>query len=796
MAKVQGVIPNLVNGVSQQAIALRLPTQCSDSLNYYPTVVDGLTKRPRTNWLARTVASFDANNTFTHMYIRDDNEKYSVFIFDDGSVRVFDFAGNEKTVTNSSTAYLTAGTTPMPQKIKALTIADYTFIINTDMVVAAGSTFSASRNFEALFSVVSGNYSREYDIVINGATIASYSTPDSSDVSHEPYVATDYIASQLYTAATGAASSPWSRGLYGSVVYISNDTADFSCSMLDGFGGRASECCHNVVQFFSNLPTEGPDDFVIKVKGDTTTDSGDYWVQLEEGVWSESCAPGARLGVDATTMPHALTRNDDGTFTFAPLTWTDRVCGDPTTVPDPSFVGQAINDVLFYKNRLGFMTDQNVCFSEAGEFYNFYRTTLTTTLDTDPIDIAASDVKVNLLEAPCILQGELMLFSERTQFLLSGDQNGALTPKSVNCDPLTNYIYTPTVRPVASSANLYFLAEQDGFAQLYEYYLDKARQSAEAQTATSHVPYFIPAGTTRLQTSPDLNLMFITSDASPEKLLVYKYHFSGNDKVQSAWQTWTFPNCTRVVNFVFDKGSLQLLLLRSDGYVHIERMRVEQSVYDPGLPFAVALDQYQQVLGDQWTYDQTTNISTLTLPYTMPYGMFVITDFGGFMPFGVQRIPNNQVRTPLDAPQTTAVLRGDWRGQPVIVGVPYTSYHTLSPFFYAVPTPGNYSGQKTIQTNGRTQIIDFELQYAKTGYFRIEVTPEGRNTRVYSFNAHRLDTQDNKFGVLTVEDGHVSVPILSRNDRVVINIINDSWLPSTFSQGEWRGTFTKSVRSQ
>lgn len=793
MAKVQGNIPNFVNGVSQQAIALRLPSQAASSVNFYPTVVDGLSKRPRTDWLATLDANVAADNVFTHIYVRDGQEQYIALFYIDGTIRVWDFQGNEQTVNyeSGSQDYLTAGTRPYYRRLRALTIADYTFIVNRDVTVAARSTIKPTRLPEAMFYVQAGNYSKHYSITVNGAVAADYGTPDSGDASHEPYVDTAYIASQLYSAATGLVGPNWAKGLYGNVVYVRADNGvDFTCKMNDGYGGRASKAVHNTVQHFSDLPTDGPNGFTIKVTGSTGTQADDYWVELQDGIWNETVKPGSRLGLDKTTMPHALVRQEDGTFLFKAIVWADRKAGSDDTIKDPSFVTQKIDDVFFFRNRLGFLTEQNICMSNSGDFYNFYRPTLTTTLDTDPIDVACSHTKVSLLKHAAILQGELLLFSAQTQFKLKG--NDLLTPKSVSALPLMEYIAAENVRPVPSASNCYFVAEQDGYAQLYEMFLDKARETGDAQTTTSHVPFYVPAGVDNMIASPDLNLIFLTTRSDPANLYVYKYHFQGQEKVQSAWQTWKFPNADRVLAMTFDgKGSVILALLRQNG-ISLERMRGEQRINDAPLKFQVALDMYHKLPGSAWTYDAPTDRSTITIPYDQPRGMIVVSDFGGSRPVGVDRSPEN---ANLDGTvkDRDIVLKGDWRGQPIIVGVPYESRHRLSPFFYSAPDQG---GKKTVQTNGRTQVYDCELFYSTTGYFRVEVTPEGRATRTYTYNARRLDASTSTFGGLAILDGHISFPVLSRNDRVTIDLVNDSWLPSTFSMGQWRGTFTPSVREQ
>ena len=85
--------------------------------------------------------------------------------------------------------------------------------------------------------------------------------------------------------------------------------------------------------------------------------------------------------------------------------------GDLNTSPNPSFVGKTINDVFFYKNRLGMLTDGSILFSESDEYFNFFRTTVLTLLDGAPIDVGIAHTKVTTLKNAIPFQEKLMLFS-------------------------------------------------------------------------------------------------------------------------------------------------------------------------------------------------------------------------------------------------------------------------------------------------------------------------------------------------------------------------------------------------
>ncbi|MGZ5389714.1 MAG: phage nozzle protein, partial [Aeromicrobium sp.] len=265
-----GLIPNLVNGISQQPPKLRLPSQAQASDNYYPSVVDGLIPRAPSEHFSRLRDNLPAG-TFSHFIFRDDNEEYLMALFPDATIKVWDIDGDEKVVNviGDAADYITGLTSPK-DTVRALTVADYTFLVNTTKVVAAGTEESATRPYEALVHVLAGNYGKHYRINIDGELAAGYRTPDGSNNSHSPYIDTSYIADVLMALldggeaavrtpdiggrASGGAwgvgvgtsqisdgdynggfnTAPWALGRYHSTIYIRNTAADFTISVEDG----------------------------------------------------------------------------------------------------------------------------------------------------------------------------------------------------------------------------------------------------------------------------------------------------------------------------------------------------------------------------------------------------------------------------------------------------------------------------------------------------------------------------------------------------------------------------------
>ena len=219
------------------------------------------------------------------------------------------------------------------------------------------------------------------------------------------------------------------------------------------------------------------------------------------GVWEETLAQDIEYKYDATTMPHRLTRESDGTFTFDVNTWGERTAGDDETNKKSSFIGSKINDIFLHRNRLGFLVDENVVLSENGEYSNFWRKTVTTVLDTDPIDINTSHDKISILRYAVPFANKAIIFSSRAQFELVG--NDGLSNKTVELKPITNYIINADTKPVATGSNLFFTFIRGVYSGLREFFINDDSDTGEAADITKHVPKYIARDVFKMEASPN-----------------------------------------------------------------------------------------------------------------------------------------------------------------------------------------------------------------------------------------------------------------------------------------------------
>jgi hypothetical protein len=773
---ITSAIPNLINGVSQQPDTLRLASQAEEQINFLPSVSDGLTRRPGSRHMAK-ISTAQWTDAFLHTINRDSAEKYVVAVRG-GQIKVFDaLTGVEKTVNApSGWGYLAGGA---KEDYRAVTVADYTFIINRDKTVAMDVTLSPLRPNTSLAYFRGGNYSRTYTVAITGVTngYGSYTTPDGSVAAHAADARTTVLANRvmLNFAVNGpnaATAAGYTVSQFSDILQISrNDQNAFTITTSDDVGGTNLVPIGRSIQRFSDLPKNGVEGFHTEIVGDNQSGFDNYYVKYTGGVWKETLKGGEKYRLSAATMPHVLVREGDGTFTFRPATWAERKVGDAEKIPEPSFVGRKISDVFFYRNRLGLLSDENVILSKQGEFFDFFRDTATTVLDTDPIDIAVSTTKVSLLNHALPFNETLLLFSDGAQFVMGGGD--ILTAATAFVSQSTEFESLPGVRPVGAGQNVYFPVQRGSFTGVREYFVAENTEQNDALDITSHCPRYIPAGLTKLAATTSEDVLVGITPVTPNTLWVYRY-FSGDEgKLQSAWSRWNFAADVTLLSCDFVENYLFLVISRSDG-TFLERVDIESGAVDDGASFHYHVDSGVYLTGG--VYDAVNQWTTYTLPYATSEPLWVIQ----------MSTPEGLAVLHTRPTTTTVRIAGDWTAKTLFCGVKFESFYRFSTFYIRESSAG---GGTSAATAGRLQVRRLSINYAKSGYFKVVTTPLGRDPSYREFTARQLGTLSAELATVQLSDGRFSCPVMSRNTTVTVDIISDSFLPAAFTSAEWEATY-------
>jgi len=772
MALISQAIPNLINGVSQQPPSLRLATQAELQENALSSVVTGLSKRPSSEHVADLGTITNLDKAFIHTIRRDENEFHSMVVDTAGTIRVFDKNGVTKTVTNNASSYLNGLTNPSLE-LAAVSIADVTFIVNKNTVVAKGTTTSPTRTPEALVYVRQADYSSTYQLTITkGASTSTVefatksSTQDTTSATQnaERGASTDLIAENLDTFSGTTVNTSYYENItngsavtgitvtrYGSVLHIqSTDSTDFQVAVGDSHGGEHLLVFKEETPDFKKLPVEGPNDFVIGVAGDNQKAQDDYYVKFSNGVWKETVEPNVLIDLDATTLPHKLSKLANGNFQFDEVSYADRQVGNDATNAYPSFIGYTIADIFFHRNRLGMLADENVLFARAGEFtdFDFFRKSVLTIIDSDPIDVAVSSNKVSILKHAVPFNESLLLFSDLTQFKVTADP--ILTPETINVANTTEFEASLVAKPAQAGKYVYFATKRGAWSGMWEYFVDTDTDVNDATETTAHVPEYIRGVVTNIEASSNEDMLIAQAADDPTAIYVYRYYWSGREKLQSSWSRWTFNGTVLGVSFNL---SDVFLLIKRDDNLFLERINLsvdDATVYTTG-NFSIHLDRRVTL--------ETGGLTTI--PYTDAATVYV-----------------DQTGKLIQVGAVAAKLANS---EKVYAGVPFT-------FKYQFSEPVLKQNSSPI-TTGNLQLRNYAVVYNKTGYFTVTVTPLKRTPYIRTFTGRVVGSGNNILSVAAIESGTYRFGVLGQSNSVDIVIESDNHLPCIFQSAEWEGFF-------
>jgi hypothetical protein len=573
----------------------------------------------------------------------------------------------------------------------------------------------------------------------------------------------------------------------------------------------------STAQAFTDLPTIAPAGYLLEISGDPGTQFDGYYVQFKprsgdfgEGEWIETVAPGIEFRIAPETMPHLLVRMPDGSFLFSRANgfssggltlpkWGERTSGDYETSPDPSFIGSPINDIFVFKGRLGFLADESVILSRTREFFEFFPETVTTVLDTDPIDVIASNNRVSVLRYAIPYQDELILFSPQYQFRFSsGDL--ALTPATAQITALTQFEVDVTVRPQQAGGGIIFCQSNAQWTQMREFSVRGAGTAltADAQDLTGYVSSYIPSQVFKMTVNDTGNSLYAISEKAgyQKRIYTYKWFFrnsgQGAERAQSSWSYWEFNGVDEVLQVACIQEALYCLM-RYGEEVYLEMVPVMDRMAPlvEG-PYPLLLDRRVSTTTAtsapmrmaKGVYDPALKRTTWTLPYPIKAKTQVWSGYSytpGAKP-GAVLLGEASSGTTINA-------RGDWSTADVFAGEPYEFRYRFSRF----KLMRDIGGGKAAASVTRTQVRQAKLRYHETGFFRVLVMPEHRQQLEYRYDGAVAATRGAVIGAATTYDpdaarhyeGVFNIPIMSKGERCMVELRNDSPHPCKFSTCEW-----------
>lgn len=548
----------------------------------------------------------------------------------------------------------------------------------------------------------------------------------------------------------------------------------------------------------SKLPSQCKDGYIVRV-ANSGENEDDYYLQFHtrfpgvdgEGVWEEVAKPGIDIAINGATMPHQVVFNPNtNSFIVSPVDWEPRLVGDDKTNPKPSFVGKKINKMLFFRNRLVMLSDENVIMSRPGDYWNFWAKTAMTINPADAIDISASSTYPAILYDGIEVNSGLLLFSANQQFLLTTD-NDVLGPETVKINSIASYQYNYVTQPVSMGTTVGFLNNAGRNARLFEINNIRREGEVEVLEQSKLISEKLPANMDQLADSRENNLLMCGTKGSRD-IWGYRYFNSGTERIQSAWFRWELTG-DLVYHTIMKDVYYAVLVNKSDSsgniIVSLQRFDLKNTDWtaivedSQSYPYTVHMDNYRVVLPNELQWYPHLNQTY----FRLPMGYFSDKRFAAYtLKRGKYQGRAAYPKIEIDSLGTWAVFEGNWSDTRLMIGYEFEMDVELPTIYYQKLE----SGKTRSDLRGSLIIHRVKFDFGPVGVYDTTIERKGRADYNHLYESREQDGYDAD-AVAFVSKQQTTVPCYERNTNLTVHIRSSHPSPATVYSMTWEGDYNK-----
>lgn len=583
------------------------------------------------------------------------------------------------------------------------------------------------------------------------------------------------IAEQLRIA--GAAAG-YSIQRNGSHLLIQDTVSGISAS--DGGDGSLIRAVSRELDSIDKLPIMAANGHIVKI-----VVGPNEWYYMEafakntslpigEVVWRE-CAgyvQGANIAFNLITIEGGTVRAGPSNAIAAtsPPQFVASLSGDATSNPAPAFLrGLPITYLGLFQDKLLVGAGAALAVSAAGDYFNFFRSSVVTVPANDPFEMIAQGSEDDTLRYSVPYNRNLVIFGDSRQYVISGAT--ALTTTSANMSVMTTYADAATTAPIAAGGQIYYARNREGNVGLHQIQPGTYVDSAESFPASAQIGDYIKAPAAQLEVVPGApSLLLVRSGSVSNGLTTFSFLDTPEGRKQDAWSRWEFaPECGSLLSVKSTPDGVLLIWLRKSAagmwWLVCDLLPMATSVGTA--PFLDSMRRLSDVeAGSLEVTSSATDAWTVALDASTE--RFLIG-----MPFSQ--------RAQLAEQYPDAAVNAT-------VGLSFPSYVELTNPFV------RDSGQQAI-LEGRLVISRLNLNLKASGGLTATVTSGGVSTD-YTFNARIVGNLLNAVGRVPIVSGSHLVAIGRETREYKVRLAANKWFPFTLVGIGWAGqSFNRTPRA-
>lgn len=470
--------------------------------------------------------------------------------------------------------YRTAGADDLSKyvdlRIKSIRAAGAGFIADIVRVVGGPFTTNGTTNVVRMYD---HEFNEDYQNQLNEATSAYNQAVNQWTADAAADIVPSNIAEQLRLALIAAGFTGWTR--IGAHIY--NDDCDY-LQVGDSADGDFIVALANETRAADEVTPIHKVGKIVKVspKGNEV---GSFYLEAfprntgnadtyQTVTWREAAGV-----VQTPTLTVAVGTVEGGTFYVAStpaklralvlteeavtldlLDFSASAAGDLESNPPPTFYEQPISSIFLFQDRLCFAAGAALSMSKTGDYFNFYRSTVLTLPDDDPINGFALGSEGDTIRKATLYDRNLLLFGDKAVYNVSG--RVVQTPSTFSIAVQLNVDNTSLAQPVGAGQNVSFLKEDTQLAatRMLQVRAGLFQDSPVVDDASKQLRDYINGTPAEMVSLVSPDVVFVRTEfflrtangfprARPWGLYVYHYlDQPDGTRVTDSWSAWEWSS--------------------------------------------------------------------------------------------------------------------------------------------------------------------------------------------------------------------------------------------------------------
>ncbi len=444
------------------------------------------------------------------------------------------------------------------------------------------------------------------------------------------------------------------------------------------------------------------------------------------------------------------------------------LCGDDYTNPPPNFATKQITYLGVFQDRLVVGSGAVTSFSRPGDYLNFFRQSVLTLVDTDPIDMFALGAEDDVLRHSALFDKSLFVFGDKRQYVING--RTVLTPTNQNITVVSQFPNTTGAQP-QGSGNFIFYTKPGDTTQpvitLNQMQYGQIADSTESYDLSQQLTDFCSGVAAEITPITSPTAIIIRPETS-QNLYIFRYtdEVGTGRRLQAAWDRWLFDSAYGTIISLATNNDEILAMVMRRSEAGVTYLAMEQMSLRPAKSEEAYHDSYQTVTG-------VGNAAAFPSPYINGSPNLrdrcYITVVGGTHPLTGAVYTN---RSELTADQID--------GGTLVGGIPFVSKVTLT-------NPYQRDAQGNAILYGRLTLTQLNMSVQETAAMNIYVKDANREWLTKYFNGFLLSRVASQIGSQPVINTQISALVGREVRECECRVESIDWYPLNITAISWTG---------